>query len=131
MVTVFASPPTNNITSMLATHNAVRVDACCHDMPVGRWCVLELSPPRTGPNDGGGSHSEGARAAPKIKLLYVTPEKLAKGGGLTTALAGLAKRCGGVAVEPSPGDGGLLVSPLSVRHPTEAFGARLHPLAVE
>ncbi|CAN0382621.1 unnamed protein product [Ectocarpus sp. 8 AP-2014] len=44
-----------------------------------------------GPN----SRVEGARAAPKIKLLYVTPEKLAKGGELTTALAGLAKRCGG------------------------------------
>ncbi|CAN0324972.1 unnamed protein product [Ectocarpus sp. 6 AP-2014] len=41
-----------------------------------------------GPN----SRAEGARAAPKTKLLYVTPEKLAKGGELTTALAGLAKR---------------------------------------
>ncbi|CAN0131723.1 unnamed protein product, partial [Ectocarpus sp. 12 AP-2014] len=41
---------------------------------------------------GGGSRAERARAAPKIKLLYVTPEKLAKGGGLTMALAGLAKR---------------------------------------
>ncbi|CAN0286827.1 unnamed protein product, partial [Ectocarpus sp. 12 AP-2014] len=44
------------------------------------------------PEGGGGQSDAGARAAPKIKLLYVTPEKLAKGGGLTTALAGLAKR---------------------------------------
>ncbi|CAM9760646.1 unnamed protein product, partial [Ectocarpus fasciculatus] len=46
----------------------------------------------TSEKEGGGGGGGEARAGPKTKLLYVTPEKLAKGGTLTTALAGLAKR---------------------------------------
>ena len=50
---------------------------------------------RGGSGVAGAGAGRGGGAAPRTKLLYVTPEKLAKSGSLTAALKALASRWDG------------------------------------